>query len=299
MWASSRISEKRHPSSTATGLLRHQLRRQRLRSAGRRQSISSQNEPISGQGNIAEATVFRGPTVYTGAGTGAVLGLSQESNVGAQQPSRRPVRNLRRRWRRTLSRHRIQRGNQSRAKLCRQIRWLRRHRLRRLQLRQLQSRSPTTPLTVTSSWTVSTRIFASYGLQNLLARLRSRSARSAGTLPAAANLPASCAGAFPCPKAKSGRVASPSPTSATALTSAWSVLRLVSSGTAPDRATALVSKVAQDMLSLGSRFRSLSKTAVTGIPLIQACCILRSHYQQYDGARQPSLARLPSTAGDH
>src|SRR5208337_1701289 len=44
------------------------------------------NEAISGQGNVAEANVFRGPTVYTGSGAGAVLGLSQESNVGANNP---------------------------------------------------------------------------------------------------------------------------------------------------------------------------------------------------------------------
>ena len=44
------------------------------------------NEGISGQGNVAEATVFRHPTVYTGSNSGSVLGLSQEANVGADNP---------------------------------------------------------------------------------------------------------------------------------------------------------------------------------------------------------------------
>ena len=44
------------------------------------------NEGISGQGNVAEAALFRHPTVYTGSGSGAVLGLSQEANVGSNNP---------------------------------------------------------------------------------------------------------------------------------------------------------------------------------------------------------------------
>ena len=36
--------------------------------------------------NTTEATVFRHPTVYTGTGSGAVLGVSQETNVGANNP---------------------------------------------------------------------------------------------------------------------------------------------------------------------------------------------------------------------
>jgi hypothetical protein len=62
-----------------------------------------------------------------------------------------------------------------------------------------------------------------------------------GTLPAAANLPASCAGAFPCPESAIWTGGQSFPNLRSGSYRAWSVLRLVSNGAALSSANLLIS----------------------------------------------------------
>jgi len=125
---------------------------QRLRS-GAGQSHLHQRA-ISGQGNVAEATVFRVHGLHRH-GKGSVLGLSQESNVARiihSQASQELALAVS-----AQSSAIAQRGGKVGPKLFREIRWTGRHRYG-LSATATTARLPIAPLTVTSNWTVSTAL---------------------------------------------------------------------------------------------------------------------------------------------
>ncbi len=245
-----------------------------------------ENEAISGQGNVAEATVFRGPTVYTGAGTGAVLGLSQETGVGANNPLAGQSGTCTSsdgngaRYRAVTASEETKAVQNSAAKF---------HGLDGIGYGVFSygnfSSIANNPAYGYITLNNVDPLFASYGPQNATGLgYDPGQPASAGTLPAAANLPVSCSGEFPCPESQiwAGGLSFPNLRNGTY--SAWSLLRLVSNGTALTNATALA-KVAQEYaVSSVPDFVPFAKTAVTGLPTDPGLLYLRSHYQQYDGA---------------
>lgn len=104
-----------------------------------------------------------------------------------------------------------------------------------------------------------------------------------GTLPAAANLPAACSGAFPCPEKDiwAGGLSYPNLRNGTY--KAWSILRLVSNGTALTKAKALVLHSQQFVVTSVPDYVPAMKT-IAGGTTDPGLLFLRSHYQQYDGA---------------
>lgn len=242
------------------------------------------NEGISGQGNVAEASVFRGPTVYTGTGSGAVLGLSQEANVGSNNPlagqSGTCVNGSGARYRAIGSSEETKSVLNSSAKFG-GVDGIGYGIFSYGNFSSIANNNAYGYITLNGV----DPIFASYGPQSSTGLgYDPGQPATAGTLPAAPNLPASCSGTFPCPESQiwAGGLSFPNLRNGTY--SAWSLLRLVGSGTAMTNAKAL-SKASQEfVVSSVPDFVPFGKTAVTGLPTDPGLVLVRSHYQQYDGA---------------
>ena len=102
-------------------------------------------------------------------------------------------------------------------------------------------------------------------------------------MPAAANLPAACSGAFPCPENKIWAGGLSFPNVRNGAYPSWSVLRLVSDGTPLTFATSLVSHSQQFVVTSVPDYVPFKKTIAGGIT-DPGLVYLRSHYRQYDGA---------------
>jgi hypothetical protein len=236
-----------------------------------------QNEPISGQGNIAEATVFRGPTVYTGTGTGSVLGLSQESNVNGavNNPlagqSGTCLAGAGARYRAIGSSEEVKAVQNSSAKFG--------------------GRDGIGYGVFSYGNFVNIANNATYGyiqlngVDPIFAHYSGGDPGQPGNgiLPAAANLPAACSGAFPCTEKDiwAGGLSFPNLRNGTY--SAWSVVRLISNGSGLTAAEALVSKAAAVVVGSVPDFVPIARTVVDGVT-DPGLLVQRSHYQQYDGA---------------
>lgn len=126
-------------------------------------------------------------------------------------------------------------------------------------------------------------IFASYngGDPGQPATAGNPSPGSPGTLPGAANLPASCAGVFPCPESAIWTGGLSFPNMRDGLYYAWSIVRLVSNGTGETAAAALAK--ASNLFAVNDvpDYAPVVKVTGTSDP---GLLYLRSHYQQYDGA---------------
>jgi hypothetical protein len=245
------------------------------------------NEGISGQGNVAEATEFRGPTVYTGSGSGNVLGLSQESNVYVGGVLNNPlagqsgtcVNGLGARYRAIGSSEETKAVQNSAAKFG-GYDGIGYGVFSYGNFSSIANNPNYGYITLNSV----DPIFASYGPQNSTGLgYDPGQPASAGTLPGAANLPASCSGAFPCPESEiwAGGLSFPNLRNGTY--SAWSDLRIVSSGTALTSSKALVKAAQEFAVSSVPDFVPFVKTTAGGVT-DPGLLVLRSHYQQYDGA---------------
>jgi hypothetical protein len=118
-------------------------------------------------------------------------------------------------------------------------------------------------------------IFASYG-----STIDPGQPAGAGVLPAAANLPAACAGAFPCSEHSIWANGFSFPNLRNGTYRAWSLLRLISTGTVTTDVTALVNVAQKGVVNIIPDYVPAKPAAGTtdlGIKL------LRSHYQQKDG----------------
>jgi hypothetical protein len=234
-------------------------------------------EPLSGTMNTTEATVFRRPTVYPE----AVLGLSQEKNVNGavNNPlagnSGTCVSGGGARYRAVGTSEEVKSvlnsgsvftakqdgigytffsyGNVSSIANNTAYGYL-----------QLNGVDP---------------IFQSYG-----STMDPGQPTTAGTLPAAANLPATCAGgagAFPCNEVNIWKNGFSFPNLRNGTYRAWSLLRLVATGTASTNAAALVK--ASNAFVVTTVPDYVSNAAVTGT-LDLGLKLLRSHYQQKGGS---------------
>ena len=228
-------------------------------------------EPLSGTMNTTEATVFRKPTVYPG----AIIGASQEANVGLNNPLA---------------------GN---AGTC---------------LAGAGARYRGIGTGEVVKWVLNSNknigtdgiayAFFSYGNISSIANNPAYGYITLngvdpifasytggdpgepgnGTLPAAANLPASCNNAFPCPENKIWAGGLSFPNVRSGKYGAWSIVRLVSTkgSKALTNANALVSRSQGFVVTSVPDYIPFKKTVAGGItdPGLK---FLRSHYQQYSG----------------
>lgn len=234
-------------------------------------------EPLSGTMNTTEATVFRKPTVYTGTGGGPVIGHSQEANVDA--PVNNPLNG--------------QKG------AC---------------LAGLGARYRGIGTGEVVKWVLNSHenigldgiayTFFSYGNVGSIANQAAYGyiqmngvdpifasysggdpgQPGGGTVPGAANLPATCSGAFPCPEKDiwTGGLSFPNVRNGTYRS--WSVVRLVSNGTPLTYATSLVEHSQQFVVTSVPDYIPATKVTISGTVVDPGLKYLRSHYQQYDGA---------------
>jgi hypothetical protein len=234
------------------------------------------NEGISGQGNIAESNVFRVPTIYTGTGGGPVLGVSQESNVGANNPlagqAGTCLAGAGARYRAIGSSEETKSVQNSAAKFGGRD---------GIGYGVFSYGNFSTIANNTAYGYIQLNgvdpIFASYSGGD-------PGQPGGGTLPAAGNLPAACSGAFPCPEKDiwTGGLSFPNLRNGTY--SAWATLSLVSNGTALSRALTLVTRSQEFVISSVPDYIPAKLTKVAGLPNDLGIKYIRSHYQQYDGA---------------
>jgi hypothetical protein len=236
-------------------------------------------EPLSGTYNATEATVFRKPTVYPS----KILGVSQETGVDA--PTNNPLANLACAGGGGARTRAIGTGEEVKSVLDSQKNYSRDGigyaffsygnvssiaNSASYGYVQLESVDP---------------IFASFtgGDPGQPATSGNPSPGSAGTLPAAANLPSSCASAFPCPETDiwTGGLSFPNLRSGDYW--AWSLLRLVSNGTPLGAANALIKHSQGFVVTSVPDYVPAAKTTSGGIT-DPGLTVQRSHYQQYDGA---------------
>jgi hypothetical protein len=114
-----------------------------------------------------------------------------------------------------------------------------------------------------------------------------------GVLPAAANLPASCSGAFPCAEGKiwSGNLSFPNLRNGSYRD--WSILRILSNGTALTAAETLVSTSQSYAVNSTPDFVPFAKVGATDPGL----ALLRSHYPQ-EGVQPVNVATTGDKGGD-
>ena len=237
-------------------------------------------EPLSGTYNTAEATVFRHPTVYPG----AILGLSQDANVdgAVNNPlagqSGTCVAGTGKRYRAIGTSEEVKSVLNSVANLG----------LDGIGYTFFSYGNVSSIANSTAYGYITLNnidpIFASYGPQNSTGTgYDPGQPATAGTLPAAANLPSSCGAAFPCPESDiwAGGLSFPNLRNGTY--PAWSVVRLVSNGTGLTNAKALILKSQAFVVTSVPDYVPFTKTTAGGIT-DPGLLLVRSHYQEYDGA---------------
>lgn len=132
-------------------------------------------------------------------------------------------------------------------------------------------------------------IWASYGIGQAI---DPGEPSGAGQLPSPADLPtAVCANKFPCPENQIWGSGASYPNLRNGTYRSWSLLRLISTGTAGTNATALIASAEKQAVLTTPDFVPASKQTITAAenPFGYAITdngllLLRSHYQQYDGS---------------
>ena len=231
-------------------------------------------EPLSGTMNTTEATVFRKPTVYSG----AILGVSQETSIGLNNPLAGQTGTCTSSDGKGARYRGIGTGEVVKSVL------------------NSATKFPNGLDGITYAFfsygnvsSIANQAAYGYitlnGVDGIFANYASGDPGQPGngTLPAAANLPTSCSTAFPCPENKiwAGGLSFPNLRNGTYR--AWSVLRLISNGTPLTYATSLVSHSQQFVVTSVPDYVPAKKTIAGGIT-DPGLVYLRSHYQQYDGS---------------
>lgn len=251
-------------------------------------------EPLSGTMNTTEATVFRRPTVYPG----AVLGLSQELNVGLNNPLKAQaatcVAGAGSRYR-GIGSGEVVKGvlNSGNGTFTNSVDGIAYTFFSYGNVSSLANQSKYGYITINGV----DPIFQTYG-----STLDPGQPAVAGALPAAANLPATCsggAGSFPCAESAIWKNGFSLPNVRNGTYRTWSLLRLVATGTPSVNAAALAKAAQAGVVNIVPDYvpaLAVSGTTDLGIKL------LRSHYQQKDGAGTllgaGPVANLPEKGGD-
>ncbi|MGA7567638.1 MAG: hypothetical protein WBW53_16400 [Terriglobales bacterium] len=230
-------------------------------------------EPLSGTYNTTEATVMRRPTVYPN----PVLGLSQELHVGNNNPlagqAGTCVAGAGTRYR-GIGAGEVTKGVQHSGDgtFPNQVDGIAYTFFSYGNVSTLANNSNYGYITINGV----DPIFASYGTT-----IDPGQPAVAGELPAAANLPASCGAAFPCPESAIWANGFSLPNVRNGTYRTWSLLRLVATGTASTNVAALAKAAQAGVVNLVPDY--VPYKAVAGTKDLGAK-LLRSHYQQKDGA---------------
>jgi len=247
--------------------------------------------------NTTEATVFRHPDVYTGTSSGAFLGLSQETNVNGAVNN--PLAGnsgtctssdgLGARYRAIGTGEEVKSVQNSASKFANALDGIGYTFFSYGNVGSIANNTSYGYVTLNNV----DPIFASYGPQSSTGLgYDPGQPATAGTLPAAANLPC---GAFPCPENQiwTGGLSFPNLRNGTY--SAWSIVRLVSNGTPLTNAKALVKASQGFVVTSVPDYVPATKTVAGGIT-DPGLLLVRSHYQQYDGAHT-LLGAAPVNSG--
>lgn len=239
-------------------------------------------EPLSGTMTATELTTFREQTAYNGAGGGRVLGLSQEANVGHNNPLN------------------AQAGT-CKAGLGKRYRGVGAGDIDNWVLKsgstlgvdgigyQFFSFGNVSKFANNSAYGYATingvdPIFASYGNQVKTGTpLDPGQPNTPGTMPGASTLPASCSGAFPCSEAVIWAGGLSFPHVRDGSYKSWSIIRAVAYASALGNVRNLVKgaqvSAVDDVPDFVPAVKTVGKTATDpGLSLV------RSHLQQIDGA---------------
>ncbi|MGA7573297.1 MAG: hypothetical protein WBV31_02995 [Terriglobales bacterium] len=246
------------------------------------------NEGISGQGNLAENTVFRGPTVYTGSGTGSVLGLSQEANVGSNNPlagqTGTCLSGLGARYRAIGSSEETKSVQNSSAKFGGRD---------GIGYGIFSYGNFSTIANNTAYGYIQLNgvdpLFASYSGGD-------PGQPGNGTLPGAANLPAACSGAFPCPEKDIWTGGFSFPNLRNGTYGSWTILRFITNGKGKTATSALLGKSQAYVVTSVPDYVPAAKTVVAGYPIDPGLKYLHSHYQQLDGGGN-LIGAAPANSG--
>ena len=241
-------------------------------------------EPLSGTMTATELNVLRGPTVYTGTGSGSILGASQEGNVNG------PVNNPLNAQSGTCL---TGAGGRYRGVGAGEIiSWVQKSGST-LGTDGIgytffsygnSSKFANNPAYGYATFNNVDPIWTTYGIQNSTgAPYDPGQPPTAGTLPGAATLPASCGGSFPCPEKSIWTGGLSFPNIRNGSYGWWSVIRVISYASAKAAVAALVKGAQVAAVDSIPDFVPAVKTVGTtqtdpGLELV------RSHYQEYDGA---------------
>lgn len=278
-------------------------------------------EPLSGTYNTVESNVFRRPTIYTlpaGSNTNHVLGVSQETNVGLITASSNPL---------TASTpgacvsNPSGHGGRYRGIGTSEV-------VQGVQDSNNTSSCTTTPCFTTAQDGIAYTFFSyanvkplassgAYGyitLNGVDPIFQSYGSGidpgqpAGGELPGVANLPAACAGNFPCDEAQIWANGFSFPNLRNGTYRAWSLLRVVATGTASASAVNLVkasqayvvSSVPDYVPSTAVTCTDCNGTTTTISDL--GLKLLRSHYEQHDGngvelGKTTAIANEPTENG--
>ncbi len=242
-------------------------------------------EALSGTMNTTEATVFRQPTVYPAAtGFSGVLGVSQEANVGTNNPlaaqSGTCLSGAGGRYRSIGSGEEVKWVLNSGKNLGTDgIGYT------------FFSYGNVSSVANNSAYAYAMLdnvdpIFTSFGAQNSTGvgydPGQPATAADPGMLPAAANLPSACAHAFPCPENQIWKGGLSFPNVRNGSYRSWSEIRLVSNGTILTNVKALIKGAQVSAVDQVPDFVPAVKTIGT-TQTDPGLLLVRSHYQQEDG----------------
>jgi len=237
-------------------------------------------EPLSGTMNTTEATVFRHPVVYPG----DVLGVSQETNVGSNNPlagqSGACAAGSGARYRAIGTGEEVKSVLNSGSAFSAKTDGIGYTFFSYGNVSSIANNAAYGYITLNGV----DPIFTSYGPQSQTGKgFDPGQPASAGTVPGAANLPSACGAAFPCPENEIWAGGLSFPNVRNGSYSAFSVLRLVSNSTGLTNAKALITHSQQFVVTNTPDYVPFAKTVAGGIT-DPGLLIRRAHYQQYDGA---------------
>ena len=239
-------------------------------------------EPLSGTMTTTELTTFREQTTYTGTGSGAVLGLSQELNVGVNNPLNAQagtcVKGLGGRYR-GVGAGEITKWVQNSGKNIGTdgigYTFFSYGNISKV------ANNPTYGYATVNGVDP---IFASYGPQSSTGvAYDPGQPASAGTLPAAANLPAACGAAFPCSEKEIFTGGLSFPHVRDGSYKAWSIIRVVSYAADLTNVKALVKGAQKAVVDDVPDYVPAVKT-IGATQTDPGLLLVRSHFQQYDGS---------------
>lgn len=235
-------------------------------------------EPISGTYNATEATVMRHPTVYPN----PILGVSMETGVNA--PVNNPLAGQSgtcnssdgkgARYRAIGTGEEVKSVLNSSAKFANGLDGLGFAFFSYGNVSSIASNPAYGYITLNNV----DPIFTGYG-----AGVDPGQPATAGELPGAANLPAACAGAFPCPEKDIWQGGLSFPNVRKGTYPSWSLLRVVSSGTPLKNVETLIKASQAFVVDAIPDYVPATKT-VGKTQTDPGLELVRAHYQQYDGA---------------